>query len=173
MNNEFTTLQKYVECFVGMWDEDIGIGRVIPLQDGIIIECGYAKDVMKTIVSQVKAIRVIKNVNINVKYKDDNTTITILFDSNLLRVVGNVIRNNIDALNKDNLTEFIQACMDDLSTASLELSFADDCNYDVTIDWEVEFNVLFEELLLDTLVNAKIFPESQKDRYRVLTSQGE
>jgi hypothetical protein len=165
MNNEFSILQKYVECVVGMWDEDIGIGRVIPLQDGIIIECGYAKDVMRDIGDQVKALRVIKDVNINVKYKDDNTTITILFDSNLLRVVGNVIRNNIDALNKDNLTGFIQACMNDLSAISLELSFADDSNYDVTIDWEVEFITLFGEMLLDTLVSAKVITNEDRDKY--------
>lgn len=161
----FASLQRYVECFVGMWDENIGIGRVIPIQDGIIIECGYARDVMRAIETQVKALQVIKNVTFKVKYKDDNTTITILFDSNLLPIVCNVIRNNLKALSKDSLTEFIQACKNDLSTASLELSFADDCNYDVTIDWEEEFNILFGEILLDTLVDAKVISNNDRVKY--------
>jgi hypothetical protein len=161
----FKSLQKYVECVVGMWDEDIGIGRVIPLQNGIIIESGYAKDVMRDIEDQVKALRVIKDVNINVKYKDDNTTITILFDSNLLQIVGNVIRDNLNVLGKGNLIGFIQTCRDDFSVISIGISFADDCKYDRSIDWEGEFNVLFEEMLLDALVSAKVIANEDRAKY--------
>jgi hypothetical protein len=165
MNNEFSTLQKYVECFVGMWDDDIGICRVTPIQDGIIIECGDADDVMKAIETKVKSIQVIKNVNIDVKYKHNNATITILFDSNLLQIVGNVIRDNLNVLSKNNLIGFIQTCRDDFSVISLGLSFADDCNYDTSIDWEVEFNILFEEILLDTLVSAKVIANEDRAKY--------
>lgn len=166
----FKTLQKYVECFVGMWDEYIGIGNVIPIQGGIILECGDAYDEVDIIETRIKALHIIKNVNMSVKYKHNNATITILFDSNLLRVVADVIRDNLKVLNKNNIIGFIQDCENDLSSISTELTFAHGCNYDVTIDWEEEFNTLFEEILLDTLVGAKVFPESHKNKYRVLTT---
>jgi hypothetical protein len=164
MDNEFNALQKYVECFVGMWDEDIGIGRVIPLQDGIIIESGYARDVIKNIENQVKAIRVIKNVDINVRYKDDNTTITILFDSAIKEVVCSVIKTNIEILKTDGLNPFIQKCSDDFGDMSSELSFADD-SYDTDIDWEISFYSVFRRTLLDILVNAKAITNKDRAKY--------